>query len=113
MSFEVRITQAAWVDAEQIYEWIRDSGYPLNAQRWFNAWLERVRSLETFPAGRSRAPEDGSISEVEVYQQLFGAFRTLYVVRGSLVLVIHVRRASRSPASRDDLLPGLEEAEGG
>lgn len=113
MSFEVRITQAAWADAEAIYAWIHESGAPMNAHRWFNAWLERVRGLDTFPEGRSRAPEDTSFPSVEIFQQLFGSFRTLYVVRDQVVFVVHVRRASRQPATWSDLSAGLSEAESG
>lgn len=76
MSFEVRITQAAWADAERIYEWIRvEKQAPLSAHRWFNRWVERVRKLETFPAGRGLAPENGEVPGVEIHQQLFGEFR--------------------------------------
>jgi len=45
MSFEVRITQAAWADAQRVFEWIRDEKHaPLTAERWFNGWLKRLRT---------------------------------------------------------------------
>lgn len=111
MSFEVRITQAAWADAQRVFEWIRDEKHaPLTAERWFNGWLKRLRSLETFPEGRSSAPENVLVSGLELHQQLFGFFRTLYVVGESVVFIVHLRRASRRTATLEELEPGIDEA---
>jgi plasmid stabilization system protein ParE len=111
MSFEVRITQAAWANAESIYEWIRDQGAPRNAHRWFNTWLRHVRKLEVFPDGRTLAPENGAVPGVEVHHQIFGTHRTLFVVRDEVVFVVqHLRRGCRQPETPDELQSGIDEA---
>lgn len=112
MSFEIRITKAAWADVERIYAWIRDEKRaPRAADRWFNGWIAKLRSLATFPEGRALAPENGAVPGLAVRQQLFGAFRTLYVVRGKRVFIVHSRRASRQAAGSDELGPGVAEAQ--
>lgn len=111
MRYDVRITQAAWADVEAIYAWMEQEGAPLAAGRWFNGWLEELQNLRALAEGRPLAPENGGIPGVEIHQQLYGDFRTLYIIREACVFVVHVRRARRGAANPEDLSGGLEEAQ--
>lgn len=102
MSYRVRTTRRADVDAEQIYDWIAEhEGRPLEALRWLDGLDDAIASLGEHPLRCPRAPESAFLRE-DVRQLLFHRHRVLFVVDGRDVVVLHIRHGSRLPLGRTD-----------
>jgi plasmid stabilization system protein ParE len=89
-----------------MYCWIAEhEGQPLNALRWLDSLQEAIASLREHPQRCPRAPEAVHFDR-EIRQLLFHSHRVLFVVDGEDVVVLHVRHASRLPATDEDLAGG-------
>lgn len=107
MRFEVRPTEPALEDVNRIRRWIAEQGSPLNAERWVERFLKRLKSLEQRPMRCRLAPESEAIEEAEVRQLLFGRFRILFTVSQRQVFILHVRHGSRLYATHEELAQAL------
>ncbi len=103
MSYRVRTTRRAEVDAEQIYDWIAEhEGRPLEALRWLDGLDDAITSLGEHPLRCPRAPEAAYLG-ADVRHLLFHSHRVLFVVDGSEVVVLHIRHGGRLPLGRSEL----------
>jgi plasmid stabilization system protein ParE len=103
VTYRVRTTQRAEADAEAMYLWIAEhEAQPLNALRWLDGLQDAIASLREYPLRCPRAPETAHF-DAEVRQLLFHSHRVLIVVEGEDVIVLHIRHASRLPATDGDL----------
>lgn len=101
MTYRVEITDNAEREAHDIHARIAEDS-PLNAQRWADSLADVIFSLETFPLRGPVAPESEAISE-EIRQIIFGQYRILYVVRGQVVFVLHIRHGARLAMDADEV----------
>lgn len=97
MKFTVEITDTAWAEIEEAYDWLAERA-PLAAERWKESLLAAITSLETFPKSRSLAPESDYFGR-EIRQLLHGKrqhkYRILFEIRDTRVIVLRVRHGAR------------------
>jgi plasmid stabilization system protein ParE len=105
MTHRVVITAAAKQDLRAAYLWAAEHA-PLTAARWLNRFETELQTLADFPERFQLAPENALV-EPEIRQLIFGrrqgAHRALFNIDGNQVKVLHIRRAARDWAHREDL----------
>jgi plasmid stabilization system protein ParE len=103
MPFRVEVTAKAKRDLRTIRDWLlaREAGEA--GRRWFVKLNEAMASLAEFPNRCPIAPENEDFP-LEVRQLIYGRklreFRVLFTIDGSTVIILHVRRGSRTRLSR-------------
>ena len=103
MTSDVRLSARAERDLEAAYLWYRAHA-PEHADRWYNGFLGALESLERDPASHPPIPEP--VNRAEVRHLLYGRernWRAIFVVRGSTVVVLHIRHTSREPLRPDEV----------
>src|SRR5438552_18353793 len=97
MKFVVEITDTAWAEIQEAYDWL-DQRAPAAAARWKQGLLEAIDSLASFPTACSAAPESDYFGR-EIRQLLHGRrqhkYRAPFEIRGKEVLVLRVRHGAR------------------
>jgi plasmid stabilization system protein ParE len=101
--YEVRMTEPAEAEVEKAYLWYLQSGQEM-ADRWYEGFLQAIRSLEQLPQRFPVVPE-AAASRDDIRQMVFGkksaAYRVLYRIieaaddSPGIVRILHVRHASR------------------
>jgi plasmid stabilization system protein ParE len=103
MTFRVRISDKAWSEIDQAYEWLAWRS-PEAALRWKEKLLDAVDSLARFPERCPRAPESAAFG-TKLRELRFGkrqgAFRVIFQIRGRTVNVLRVRHAARRGFDED------------
>jgi plasmid stabilization system protein ParE len=101
MIHRVEVSQTAKRDAAQAFEWLRERS-PAHATKWFNGLADAVAGLAVMPKRWGLARESRHFDE-DIRQALYGrrggVYRILFVVRGDVVHVIHIRHAARPELS--------------
>lgn len=102
--FEVVFTVRAEAQLANSYQYYRRQA-PVAAANWLNRILAAARTLDRNPERCPVAPESDRAG-YELRELLFGKrgrkFRILFTIRGQLVSVMFVRRASRGPIPADE-----------
>ncbi len=93
MKYQIELSRRAECDVEEAFSYLRERA-PLNAVRWRQRLEARLRVLERMPESFACAPENQD-AEIEVRQLLYGRYRILYTLRGSVVFVLTVRHGAR------------------
>ena len=79
---------------------------PLTAAAWLNRFEAELETLSKFPQRCALAPETALVA-VEIRQLIYGrrqgTYRALFTIAENEVRVLHIRRATRDWATRDDL----------
>ncbi len=105
MAYRIRLLPRAAEDIEKIYRRIIEQA-PVAGQRWYNALIERIQSLDTFPE-RGEVVEALSQPNHLVRKLLFGhkphTYRIYFEVSGEQVRVLHVRHGARREPKRRSL----------
>ena len=105
MTYDVVVTAAAKHNLRAAYLWAAERA-PLTAAAWLNRFEAELDTLSRFPQRCAVAPEDALVPE-EIRQLIYGrrqgAYRALFTIAGNEVQVLHIRRATRDWATRDDL----------
>jgi plasmid stabilization system protein ParE len=94
MSHRVEISRQAERDLLQIQSWLQDRS-PQGAAAWLDSWQEILKRIADNPELFSVAPENPDHPD-EIRQATFKTrrgrrYRTLFVVRGDVVAILHVR----------------------
>jgi len=97
MKFAVEITDTAWAEIEEAYDWLAERA-PAAAAHWKQNLLAAIDRLERFPRRCSVAPESQYFGR-EIRQLLHGKrqhkYRILFQIRESRVIVLRVRHGAR------------------
>jgi plasmid stabilization system protein ParE len=97
MKYQVEITDPAWAELEEAYDWLAERA-PAAAVKWKAGLLEAVQKLETFPLRCSLAPEAAYFGR-EIRQLLYGRrqhkYRVLFEVIDNRVVVLRIRHGAR------------------
>ncbi len=106
MTYRVQTLPRAELDAQQIYEWIKEQS-PDGARRWWLAFLDACDKLKRQPLSFALAPEF-ELSDREIRQILFKTrrgryYRALYVVVEDEVRVVRVRGPGQPDLLPDEL----------
>ncbi len=107
MTYIVVVTAAAKQNLRAAYLWAAERA-PHTAAAWLNRFEAELETLAHFPHRCSIAPENALVPD-EIRQLIYGcresAYRALFTIAENEVRVLHVRRATRDWATRDDLHP--------
>lgn len=99
MKYEVEISNTAWSEVEEAFEWLAARA-PAAALRWKTGLLEAIQKLETRPLSCSLAPEAVYFNR-SIRQLLYGKrqhkYRVLFTVNEGLVVVLRVRHGAQRP----------------
>lgn len=105
MVFQVRIAKKAKLEIEAAYEWLKQQN-PNYADRWFREFMDTLATLQEKPQRCALARENEVVQE-EVRQLIYGKrrniYRILFVIRGDMVYVLHVRHGSQDALTSVDL----------
>jgi plasmid stabilization system protein ParE len=105
MKYNVVVTAAAKQNLRAAYLWAAERA-PLTAAAWLNRFEAELETLSKFPQRCALAPENSLVTD-EIRQLIYGrrqsAYRALFTIAENEVRVLHVRRATRDWATRDDL----------
>jgi plasmid stabilization system protein ParE len=97
MAFRVIIQPPALTDIEVAYLYVHERA-PRAAGRWLDGILAAIDTLAEFPHRCGEARESDEFEE-PVRQLLVGrrphVYRVLFVIRGKVVRVLHVRHGAR------------------
>ena len=106
MKYQVRLTAKAERDVEEVLRRFADQQAAAAAARWFARLMNRIDTLAIRPERRPLAVEAAEL-ELELRELLFGrrggAYRILFIIRGAVVQVLHIRHCARDAASPEDL----------
>jgi len=94
MSFTVLITEAAWGDLQEIYDWIAEHDSPEKAGYVLNRLNETAESVAVLSHRGTRVKELPPGTEVEYRQIFFKPYRVVYEIMNNEV-VIHLVADSR------------------
>jgi plasmid stabilization system protein ParE len=94
LRYDVVVQPAAEAEIEAAYLYLRKEASPDVANRWFNALLDSLNTLEEMPNRCPFAPESKFFPE-EIRQLLAQPYRILFTVRGEVVHNLHVRHMAR------------------
>lgn len=102
---DVILTARAEADILASYQHRRRQS-PLTARLWLNRLLAEIRTLD-HSSEQCGVAEESARSRTEIRELLVGKKRgiigVLFVIRGAVVSVIHVRLAVRGPIPDDEL----------
>jgi plasmid stabilization system protein ParE len=97
MKYVVVITDTAWAEVEEAYDWLADRA-PEAARKWKLGLLDAVTRLESMPRATTLAPESEYFGR-EIRHLLYGKrqhkYRILFEIREQTVVVLRVRHGAR------------------
>jgi plasmid stabilization system protein ParE len=97
MRYPVEITDPAWFELQEAYDWLAQRA-PDAADRWKAGLLTAIQRLETSPQRCALAPEAVYFGR-EVRQLLYGKrnnkYRILFEIRDKSVIVLRIRHGAR------------------
>lgn len=103
--YSVVISATAKEDIRAGYRWAAEHA-PETAAKWLDRFHQALGTLATNPQRCSIAPETELVKR-EIRQFLFGRrrniWRALFCIEDGQVRILHVRRAARDTASREEL----------
>ena len=106
MRYRIDYLPSAHRDVEAVFHWTaaRSAG---GAASWYRACMAAIERLETSAVACGIAEEDEDHDGITIREALFKTrrgrmFRILFIVRGSVVSVLHVRSCSQGPLPPDE-----------
>jgi plasmid stabilization system protein ParE len=104
-TYSVVVSETAKQNLRDAYRWAAQQA-PETAARWLERFEAELGTLAAHPARCGAAPESNAVGK-EIRQFLFGrrphVWRALFVIEGSEVRILHIRRATMDTASPNDL----------
>jgi plasmid stabilization system protein ParE len=101
MKYQVELSRRAECDVEEAFLYLQKRA-PLNAVRWRQGLEAKLRLLDQMPESFAYAPENQD-TKIGVRQLLYGRYRILYTVRGSVVFILTVRHGARQFMTAEEL----------
>jgi plasmid stabilization system protein ParE len=104
--YVVHLTAKAEADVEGILLWFNQIKASAAGRRWLAKLYHSIGTLENLPERCGLAAES-RVLQVELRELLFGnrrnAFRILFQIDRQAVDILHIRRGTRKPITREDL----------
>jgi plasmid stabilization system protein ParE len=98
MNYEVLISAATQAEMDEAFDWLVAQS-PQHGPLWYDDMIDEILSLAVMPT-RCPIARESSDSPEEIRQLLVGnkrhAYRVLFTIRDTNVMVLHVRHAARS-----------------
>jgi len=95
MRYEVMLTENAFYDLEDIYDYISKQDHPSNADYVLNSMESVIESLATFPERGSYPKELLELGIREYRQTFFKPYRVIYRIIGSIVYIMVIADGRR------------------
>lgn len=95
MRYEVMLTENAFYDLEEIYDYIARHNHPSNADYVLNSMESVMESLAAFPERGSYPKELLALGIREYRQTFFKPYRVIYRIIGSLVYIMLIADGRR------------------
>jgi plasmid stabilization system protein ParE len=106
VKYQVRLSDKAYRDIEQILAWFFDQRAMSAGRRWERDFRSRIRKLSRNPHRCPLAPESESLA-MPVREVHFGrrpgVYRVFFEIKEREVVILHIRHSARDFVSRDDL----------
>ena len=112
MTFRVKVSRSAKMDADDAYAWMKKEHSDTLAIRWFNGLVDAVNSLAEFPRRCALALESEEIG-IELRQLLYGkrsaTYRIVFTVvhdansGDDIVQVYRIWHGARDSIKKNDL----------
>jgi plasmid stabilization system protein ParE len=97
MTYTVILSPTAERELDDAYDWLV-AQTPQHGPLWYNGMLDAILALDTSPARHPLAPRRKRNAD-QVRQLLYSdkhhAYRILFIIRDTTVLILHIRHASR------------------
>ncbi len=107
MSYQVIVQPPAREDIEAAFLYIQKLA-PSSADRWLDGLENAIKRLEELPNRCGLARESNEFHE-DIRQLLYGRgywkYRVLFVIRGDVVRVLHVRHGAQRAMRADEIEP--------
>ena len=100
MSYKVEITEKAQEETRQALRWIAQHS-PEKAALWHFELMEKVASLENFPARCPLAPETQTHGK-EMRYLIYGKYRILFIIQDETVYVLRIRHQAQDVLNSND-----------
>ena len=81
------------IEAAEAFEWIAERS-PTAAVRWHAGLFTKIETLRRFPRGFPVAAESRAFDR-EIRQLVYGSYRVLFEIDGSVVRILHIRHGAR------------------
>jgi plasmid stabilization system protein ParE len=98
VTYRLRVTAQAVVDADETYAWIAEHLSVDKAESWYQGLFKQMETLTRHPTRCPRAAESGKFGE-ELRELLYGKgrnkHRILFAIREADVLVLFVHHGAR------------------
>jgi len=102
LAFNIEITKAALVDAEDYVCFIRDDrGDSTAAEQWWNGMVDHIFSLEMLPRRCSIIPEQ-KYFEQEMRHLIYASHRIIFCIDESTVTILRIYHGARKPLKAID-----------
>lgn len=98
--YPVLITETAWAEIEEAYQWLSDQASSETAENWRAALMENAKRIALFQRSYPIAPEAdllGKDFRHAAHGKRYGVYRIVFEVMESKVIIQHVRHAMRQP----------------
>lgn len=102
MAYNVRLMPRAAADAEQIYRRVVEQA-PVAGQKWYNALIDALDSLQTFPERClvvARLSTHGSVVRKLLYGRRPHTYSIYFDVVADTVRILHIRHGARRGPNR-------------
>ena len=108
MKYSVIVLPRAEFDFQRLYDYIKKRS-KRGSDSWANAFYRALKKLHMQPEAMGLAPESEDHAE-DIRQLPFKTrqgmtYRALFVIRGDLVFVIHLRGPGQDTMSPDEIQP--------
>lgn len=103
-TYRVVVSSRAARQLNEVADWI-EAIAPATAEHWFNTAVDEIRSLSQLPRRFAVARESASLP-LELREMLLGserAWRVLYTIRESDVIIMAIRHAAQQSVTLSDL----------
>ena len=98
MTYRLRVTARAVVDADETHAWITEHGSPEQADRWYQGLFKQMETLTKHPTRCPRAAESDRFPE-ELRELLYGRgknkHRIIFSIRNTDVVVLFIQHSAR------------------
>ncbi len=106
MTLRVRVSSRAERDADTIFDWLAERSLD-GAAHWYERYLATLHSLPDRAEECPTAPEADHLG-LDLRQALFQTlkgrvYRSLFIIRESIIHIVSVRGAGQDLVSADDL----------
>jgi plasmid stabilization system protein ParE len=106
VKYTIEVAATAEEEAEAAFNWLSERT-SVHAQEWLDGLYDALHGLAEFPTRWPLARENRRVEE-EIRQLLYGklphVYRVLFVIRGNVVHVLHIRHGARRAMRRKEIV---------